>query len=77
MPMHIDENAISHAAGEANTLRSTKPSVAFCAASSLLSSAVWYSKPASAGAFSTYFLFMKNMKTRIADGIQKQYCHGR
>jgi hypothetical protein len=44
--MHIDEKAMSQAAREANTLRSTKPSVAFCAASSLVSSAVWKSKPA-------------------------------
>ena len=43
MPMHIDENAIIHIAGEANTLRRTKPSVACWAASSLVSSAVWNS----------------------------------
>jgi hypothetical protein len=43
MPMHIEDKAISHAEGEANTLRSTKPRVGFCAASSFVSSAVWKS----------------------------------
>src|SRR6476659_8225399 len=77
MPMHIEENAISHADGEANTFLSTKPSVVFCAASSAVSSAVWNSKPALAGESSTNFQLKKNIAARIAAGIQKHHCQGR
>src|SRR5436309_15309137 len=75
--MHIDENAISQAAREANTLRRTKPSVGFCAASSCVSSAVLKSKPASAGELATNARLAKNITNKIAAGIQKQYFQSR
>src|SRR3954471_5372711 len=75
--MHIEENAINHAEGDANTLRSTKPRVGFCSASSFVSSPVWNSKPALAGESSTNLRLRKNITARIPAGIQKQYCQGR
>src|SRR4051812_7606273 len=77
MPMHMDENAISQAEGEAKTLRRTNRRVGFCAASSLVSSAVWKSNPAFAGESSTNLRLRKNITARIPAGIQKQYCQGK
>src|SRR5438309_4919883 len=77
MPMHIDENAISHADGEANTFLSTKPRVAFCEASSTVSSAVWSSKPALAGESSTSFQLKKNITASIAAYTHKHHSNGR
>ncbi len=77
MPMHMDAAAMSQAAREAKTLRRTKPSVGFFAASSGVSSPVSNSKPALAGESSTKRRLRKNITTSTAAGTQKHHCQGK